>query len=406
MWWNQVFPHPASQLTNGARKRTNSAYFSYCHGHHLPDETDLVILDFDTEDDTTDNQLIDHFELLVRSILTRPDQPALLILGHFSPEFQTRFGFHGPELAHTVVAQFYDIPHISSKGAIYADYLTDPETFKTSFYVDPVLANAKGHELLSDLLITYLQSQICNGWAAALGYSFDIPTLSAEQGGEVSNAKGLFGGIRHAPEDEEVANSNAKDSNGLNTGPYAAFRVPAARLSSRPDDLLKFQELDPFCAAADDLINPLPPSLFFGSGWHAYHPGKGGHISEEQSRHYWYSTLPTSKLRVPIKVSVGDIAVHYLEESKADPTAGSSVECWVDDNYKGKYRIDNWAPGHGVRPRYFRHLRSCSDTDYGAYRTVMIDHYVEHGSHFVECQLLGEEGKSVEPFKILGIFAT
>src|SRR5258707_1063461 len=48
MWWNSVFPHPGSQLTNGARRRTNSAYFSFCHGYHLPDETDLIILDFDT----------------------------------------------------------------------------------------------------------------------------------------------------------------------------------------------------------------------------------------------------------------------------------------------------------------------------------------------------------------------
>ena len=36
----------------------------------------------------------------------------------------------------------------------------------------------------------------------------------------------------------------------------------------------------------------------------------------------------------------------------------------------------------------------------------MIDHYVGRGSHFVECQMLGEEGQSVLMFKIIGIFAT
>ena len=40
------------------------------------------------------------------------------------------------------------------------------------------------------------------------------------------------------------------------------------------------------------------------------------------------------------------------------------------------------------------------------YRLKMIDHYVGRGSHFVECQLLGEEGQSVPMFKIIGIFAT
>ena len=49
-WWNSVFPHPASELTNGAVRRTNSAYFGFCNAHHLPDYTDLVILEFDVDD--------------------------------------------------------------------------------------------------------------------------------------------------------------------------------------------------------------------------------------------------------------------------------------------------------------------------------------------------------------------
>ena len=50
-WWNSVFPHPASELTNGAMRRTNSAYFSFCNAHHVPDVTDLVIVEIDTDDD-------------------------------------------------------------------------------------------------------------------------------------------------------------------------------------------------------------------------------------------------------------------------------------------------------------------------------------------------------------------
>lgn len=49
-WWNTVFPHPASELTNGAMRRTNSGYFGYCHSHHLPDATDLVIVELATDD--------------------------------------------------------------------------------------------------------------------------------------------------------------------------------------------------------------------------------------------------------------------------------------------------------------------------------------------------------------------
>ena len=52
-WWNTVFPHPATELTNGALRRTNSGYFGYCNSHHLPDQTDLVIIELDTEDERT-----------------------------------------------------------------------------------------------------------------------------------------------------------------------------------------------------------------------------------------------------------------------------------------------------------------------------------------------------------------
>jgi hypothetical protein len=60
----------------------------------------------------SDPDWLSHFELLVRSILVRPEMPAVIILGHFSPQLQAQNGFAGPELLHTVVAQFYDVPHI------------------------------------------------------------------------------------------------------------------------------------------------------------------------------------------------------------------------------------------------------------------------------------------------------
>lgn len=49
-WWNTVFPHPASELTNGAMRRTNSDYYSFCSSHHIPDVTDLIIIELDTDD--------------------------------------------------------------------------------------------------------------------------------------------------------------------------------------------------------------------------------------------------------------------------------------------------------------------------------------------------------------------
>lgn len=60
----------------------------------------------------SDHEWLTHFELLVRSVLVRPEMPAVIVLGHFSPQVQAQHGFAGPELLHNAVAQFYDVPHI------------------------------------------------------------------------------------------------------------------------------------------------------------------------------------------------------------------------------------------------------------------------------------------------------
>jgi hypothetical protein len=60
-----------------------------------------------------------------------------------------------------------------------------------------------------------------------------------------------------------------------------------------------------------------------------------------------------------------------------------------------------------------RKLRECSLSScfllcslIGCKRLELIDQNVARGSHFVECMLLGSEGTSVSPFKIIGVFAT
>lgn len=59
-----------------------------------------------------DTASMENFELLIRSLLIRPDQPAVIILGHFSPQIQDANGFLSPDHYHSVVAQFYDVPHV------------------------------------------------------------------------------------------------------------------------------------------------------------------------------------------------------------------------------------------------------------------------------------------------------
>jgi hypothetical protein len=92
---------------------------------------------------------------------------------------------------------------------------------------------------------------------------------------------------------------------------------------------------------------------------------------------------------MPIQVGAGDIGIHYLKEPVSVVGEGSAVECWVDDNYGGAKVIENAA-----------------DVGEPTSALQIIDHFVSRGSHFVECQFLGEEGTGVPSFKIIGVFST
>ena len=101
--------------------------------------------------------------------------------------------------------------------------------------------------------------------------------------------------------------------------------------------------------------------------------------------------------------------MYYLREPVGVVGEGSSVECWVDDNYACAKVIETGANIGDAIPTYVVFLFSSTSrtplmNDWC--RLKMIDHYVGRGSHFVECQLLGEEGQSVPMFEIIGIFAT
>jgi len=424
-WWNEVFPHPASELTNGAMRRTSSPYFSFCQAHHVPDITDLVIVELDS-DDTADADTLENFERLIRALLIRPDQPAVIILGHFSPQIQDQNGYLGPDHWHNVVAQFYDVPYLTSKPLLYNHYMTDPNYVLRKYYADPVLANPTGHGMLADVLISYFQSRICAAWASAVGTSHEtilgpgVPTL--EDGKPSFDIKNLFGGVGQrigaagAGAFEPVLNANPEDAKanakpaenkqpenavpGLKDAPssnimYPLLRVPPTRINDRPSSESP-REIQPFCVSANDLVNPLPSSVFSGSGagWSVYHPPPGS-AELSSHAHYWYSTLPTSRLRVGIQVGNGDIGIYFMKEPVAAPDGtgvgvGSAVECWVDDNYQGAVVIENAAYIAEPVPTL-----------------VMIDHNVGEGSHFAECQLMGEEDdRGVAPFKIIGIFAS
>lgn len=288
------------------------------------------------------------------------------MLGHFSPQIQGEHGFAGPEVWHSAVAQFYDVVHLrcvlssdppvtvsrsqsalrSVKGLLYEDYLMNPQKVRQSYYLDPILANSKGHELLADTLIAYLESEICQVWdqaaletdlaalaggkqAAPLALGDDYPSLLSGKGLRKAADAGLDA------DDAELAAAGGRGRSGY-------LRIPPFRITDRPHSLSQFREIKPNCASANDLINPLPQSVFAGSGWKPVQPKP----DDEDEMHYWYTDMPGSLLKIPIKVGAGDIAVYYLKGPEAE--GWGTVLCWVDDNVDGAMELKgHWDREYG-----------------------------------------------------------
>jgi hypothetical protein len=208
-------------------------------------------------------------------------------------------GLQRPSASSTLHIQFnpatrFDPPHspdepltCSVKGIIYEDYLTHPEQSRNKFYPDANHANADGHDLITDVLISYIMSQICSGWSTIQGHSYETPLFGMDESS--TGGPSLLGGVglRKGMPGQQPGDGESVDDNALSSK-YQALKVPQGRMADRPADAQRFREIEPFCVAASDLINPLPPSLFYGSGWKEYHPPKNALYED---RHYWWVPL-------------------------------------------------------------------------------------------------------------------
>lgn len=228
------------------------------------------------------------------------------------------------------------------KGLLYENYLKNQKEVRQSYFLDPVLANPKGHELLADTVIAYLESEVCLVWEAE-GDELRQPGSSRSffgPGGGISVPGGadappsLLGGKGLRKFSDELVDDGTGSFSSKNLAALAAAaRLPPFRITDKPHTVKAFREIKPFCASANDLINPLPSSMFIGSGWQPVAPKR----DDEDERHYWFSDTPGALLKVPIKVASGDIAVYYLKGPSSE--GWGNVLCWVDDNTGGAVEL-------------------------------------------------------------------
>ncbi|KAK4702193.1 hypothetical protein P7C70_g4033, partial [Phenoliferia sp. Uapishka_3] len=171
---------PAHALINGAKSATGSAFFFYCFEEEMRhrgfDKTwgkgpDLIILEFGVNDVwTPEDSTSRDFGRLIAYLRTLPSNPAVITLE--SASLKTALEFPLPATAeyyHLPAVHFHDVPLLSTKNALFGSVpglpsnstLSYPDLFLSDWYHP----NVRGHELLADTLIYYLEKQLCEAQA-------------------------------------------------------------------------------------------------------------------------------------------------------------------------------------------------------------------------------------------------
>ncbi|GMK57298.1 hypothetical protein CspeluHIS016_0401320 [Cutaneotrichosporon spelunceum] len=392
-------------LINGALGGMDSSYYSFCGTHHIPPDLDLIVLEFDVNDEP-DPIYQQFFDQLLRVLLEFETQPAVVILGSWAPLIAQDVGYADPQIVHLAIAVYYDIPYLSLKRVIFDHYTRFPHsTAKTFFLPDKLHPNARGHRLLADLLIAYLESELCMlnhfGLPAVPSLDETIATTKAPS----LLVEGALGGHEKPidwtslpdnwattfDKDQLAAIGKERRHFALPQTPYSipffnTFQPlsevldPTKPDPPRPDHIMRFPQPALYCADANDPRHPMKPVEH--EGWEAW-DWKG-------EKHYWVSSTVGARIRVNIKVTAGRVAISYFRSKNYDL---GDANCWVDDNESGAVRLA------GYWERTYNHPR-----------VQYIDRNVTAGDHYVTCEVAKETSHKTNPdahhFRIVAVMAT
>ncbi|KAI8575811.1 hypothetical protein K450DRAFT_260010 [Umbelopsis ramanniana AG] len=285
-WFTNKFPVGQHKLVNGAAPATGSSYFTYCHSKHIPDDLDIIFIEFSINDGSIyptergdgDPGITKNMELLVRNLMQMPNKPAIVFLSFFS--FKVDYYFNGQE-AHMAIANYYDIPYISFKNAYYDHHNRFPNDVYTLFSSDEHHPNKEGHRMMSAFVIQYLES--IQGPKAINSPDADIPLLD------------MWTTRKHQA---------------------------------------SFFELNPFCETFMDKTYK-PSSM---DGWYL--------MNWKKEKYYIASDTPGSRITFSVEASKGSVYMYILKSNQYDL---GNVWCWADDDRdSGKELSGHWEIGRSI----------------------------------------------------------
>ncbi|CAL8468221.1 g7760 [Coccomyxa elongata] len=164
-WIQTVFPNKKHRFLNRALPGTTSAYVSPCALQMVPPEADFVLLEYTFNDaerayegQSADDPTRRGFERLIRKMLLLPERPAVMYFHVWTPRRLGFRFFESPENMIEMVPEYYGLPSISMRNAMYhiVENLTVPADWLWRSDINH--ANCLGHRYMADLIIGYFQN--------------------------------------------------------------------------------------------------------------------------------------------------------------------------------------------------------------------------------------------------------
>lgn len=163
-WWTTNFPQATFELVNAGIGATSSLVgVSRVETDLLSKDPDFVVVDFTTNDDSTNNQFRETYENLVRRILEHDTEPAVMMImfgAVDNAQYQQGKYVRKPNSAanHMATGLFYDVPVIDYNEALW-QYLGD-EIEWTDVAADYIHPNAAGHRMAAACIKSYLDAAL------------------------------------------------------------------------------------------------------------------------------------------------------------------------------------------------------------------------------------------------------
>jgi len=167
-WVTSAFPRAQITVDNAAVAGNPSSFANGCFDRLVGSDFDLLVIEYAANDGKEDSWLGSRkakvYEKLVRRALGKPHRPAVVML-QAMPDGVTKDpypeGFYKTvEDVYGALAQYYDVPWLSLRTAVYADIMwkrVPGFDFKSFLSFDQVHPNDLGHRYLSDMVVWLLQ---------------------------------------------------------------------------------------------------------------------------------------------------------------------------------------------------------------------------------------------------------